>query len=148
MIRFREARREDVGAIVALLRDDALGAGREGDDLAPYLAAFDAVEANPAHQLLVGEVEGEVSACYQLSFLDGLSLKATRRAQIEGVRVATAFRGRGYGAALMADAEARARAMGCRLMQLTTHASRERAHAFYARLGFTPSHVGFKRTLD
>lgn len=148
MIRFREARREDVETIVALLRDDALGAGREGEDMAPYLCAFDALAANPAQVLVVGETEGEVVACYQLSILEGLSLKATRRAQIEGVRVASRLRGKGHGAALIADAEARARAAGCRLIQLTTHASRERAHAFYGRLGFTPSHVGFKRTLD
>lgn len=148
MIRFRDARREDVAAIVALLSDDALGAAREIDDLSPYLAAFDTMAANAAHQLVVGEVDGQVAACYQLSILDGLSLRAARRAQIEGVRVAGALRGMGYGASLMADAESRARSAGCRLIQLTTHASRERAHAFYARLGFVPSHVGFKRSLD
>jgi GNAT superfamily N-acetyltransferase len=48
----------------------------------------------------------------------------------------------------MADAEARARAGGCRLMQLTTHASRKDAHRFYDRLGFTPSHIGYKRQID
>ena len=148
MIRLREARRDDVPAIIALLRDDILGAAREGEDVAPYLAAFDAIKANASHELIVGELESAVVACYQLSFLDGLSLRATRRAQVEGVRVAAHLRGRGYGAALMSDAEARARAAGCRLMQLTTHGSRKRAHAFYARLGFEPSHVGFKRPLD
>jgi ribosomal protein S18 acetylase RimI-like enzyme len=148
VIRFREARRDDVAAIVALLRDDALGAQREGDDLGPYLSGFDRVAANPAHQLVVGEVEGEVVACYQLTFLDGLSLRAMRRAQIEGVRVARSFRDRGFGAAMVADAEARARAAGCGLIQLTTHHSRKRAHAFYESLGFVPSHVGFKRQLD
>lgn len=148
MIRFRTARRRDVPAIVALLRNDALGAAREGADLAPYLAMFDRLAANGMHRVVVGEVGEEVVACYQLSFIDGLSLRAARRAQVEGVRVAADQRGQGIGAAMMADAEARAREAGCRLIQLTTNASRKRAHDFYTRLGYEPSHVGFKRALD
>jgi len=36
---------------------------------------------------------------------------------------------------------------GASLAQLTSDATRGRAHAFYARLGFAPSHLGFKRAL-
>ncbi len=145
---FRDATRADVPAIVALLADDLLGHARESRELAPYLAAFDRMACNEMHQIVVGEADGTVAACYQLSILDGLSLGAARRAQVEGVRVAEMHRGRGVGAQMMADAEARARRAGCRLIQLTTNAARHRAHAFYERLGFTPSHVGFKRELD
>ena len=45
MIRFRAATRADVPAVVALLADDTLGEAREGTDLAPYLAAFDAMQS-------------------------------------------------------------------------------------------------------
>lgn len=38
---FRPAKRIEVPEIVALLRDDILGQGREGDSLAPYFQAFD-----------------------------------------------------------------------------------------------------------
>jgi GNAT superfamily N-acetyltransferase len=41
----------------------------------------------------------------------------------------------------------RARRLGCYRVQLTSNAVREDAHRFYARLGFTPSHVGFKLDL-
>ena len=42
---FRRAGRDDVVAIVAMLAEDALGATRESPgDLAPYLAAFDAID--------------------------------------------------------------------------------------------------------
>jgi ribosomal protein S18 acetylase RimI-like enzyme len=148
MIRFRKARREDVAEIVAMLRDDALGAAREGEDLKPYLEMFDRLSGNDLHQVIVGEIGGEVVACYQLTLLDGLSLKAARRAQVEGVRVATNQRGRGVGAAMMADVEVRARQADCRLIQLTTNATRKRAYAFYERLGYVPSHIGFKLQLD
>lgn len=147
MMIWREATREDVAAVVALLADDVLGKGRESSDLSPYLTAFDAMQSEGGNTLVVGEKGGEVVACYQLTFISGLSLTAARRAQIEGVRVASSLRGQGAGAALIADAEARARAAGCSLVQLTTNASRTDAARFYQRLGFTASHIGFKKTL-
>lgn len=148
MIRFREARREDVPAIVALLRQDALGAEREGVGLDDYLAAFDAIAAEGGNAVIVGEDGNRIVATYQLTFITGLSLRATRRAQVESVRVAADLRGQGVGAAMFADAEARARAAGCGLMQLTMNAGRHDARRFYERLGFSPSHTGFKRRLD
>jgi len=41
-----------------------------------------------------------------------------------------------------------ARKHGCRLVQLTSDSRRTDAHRFYDRLGFTPTHTGFKLTLD
>ncbi|MGB8622428.1 MAG: GNAT family N-acetyltransferase [Paracoccaceae bacterium] len=145
---FRTATRADVPAVVALLADDSLGAAREGADLARYLEAFDAMQREGGNLLIVGEAAGSVVATYQLTFISGLSLKARRRAQVESVRVASAMRGQGIGAAMMADAKARARQAGCGLMQLTTNNTRSRAHAFYTRLGFTASHIGFKCDLE
>jgi GNAT superfamily N-acetyltransferase len=144
---WRAACRADIPVIIALLRDDALGAGRETDDLPLYQAAFDAMAREGANHLIVGERDGVVMATYQITLISGLSLKAARRAQIESVRVSSELRGQGIGALLMADAEQRARAAGCTLMQLTTNATRTRAHGFYTTHGFTPSHIGFKRDL-
>ena len=144
---FRLATRADVTAVVALLADDVLGRGRESGQLAPYLAAFDAMQAEGGNQLIVGEAGDQVLATYQLTVISGLSLSAARRAQIEAVRVDASLRGQGAGAALMADAEARARAAGASLMQLTSNASRTDAHRFYERLGYAPSHIGFKKPL-
>jgi len=49
---------------------------------------------------------------------------------------------------MFADAETRARAAGCTLMQLTMNKSRTDTARFYQRLGFTPSHIGYKRDLN
>lgn len=144
---FREARRDDVPAIVALLTDDVLGRGRESADLAVYEAAFDDMEREAGNKVFVGEADDVIVATYQLTVISNLSHGALRRAQLEAVRVADAFRGQGIGAALMADAEARARASGAGLIQFTSNNSRDRAHAFYERLGFDASHVGFKKYL-
>jgi GNAT superfamily N-acetyltransferase len=146
-VMFREANRADVPAVVGLLTDDVLGAGRESAAMSPYLAAFDAIETEPCNHLIVGERAGRIVATYQITFISGLSLQASRRAQIEAVRVASDLRGQGIGQALFADADRRAGAAGCALLQLTTHRARGEAQAFYDRLGFTASHIGYKRAV-
>ncbi|MEV1292414.1 GNAT family N-acetyltransferase [Pseudonocardia sp. NPDC049635] len=144
----RRAVEADVAAVAALLADDDIGAARESaDDLAPYLAAFAAVDADPSELLVVAERDGAVVGTLQLSLLPGLSHRGGLRAQIEGVRVARAARGAGLGGTLLRWAVAEARDRGCALVQLTTDARRVDAHRFYERLGFEASHVGFKLPL-
>lgn len=130
-----------------MLADDPLGQGREGLDLAPYLEAYDEIAANPVHQLIVGEGAGEIVATCQLTLLAGLSRQGAKRMLVEAVRVKADLRGQGIGEALMAEAEARARAAGAQVIQLTTDKTRLRAHGFYDRLGYSPSHIGYKKAL-
>ena len=143
----RRARKGDVPRILELLVDDQLGATRENlDDPAPYERAFEAIDADPAHLLVVGELEGEVVATFQLSYIPGLSRTGSWRAQIEAVRVSDALRGQGVGALMIQWAIDQARDRGCSLVQLTTDKSRVAAHRFYERLGFAASHEGMKLT--
>jgi GNAT superfamily N-acetyltransferase len=151
-ILFRPAKRSEVPEIVALLRDDILGQGREGDSLAPYFQAFDQIGAESNNALLVGVDETraagmQVVATYQLICMSGLSMQAARRAEIENVRVHSDLRGQGGGALMFADAERRARDAGCIMLQLTTNKAREDAQRFYARLGFSADHIGYKKLL-
>jgi len=144
-VSIRRARREDVGAIVAMLADDPLGSGRERieEPLPPsYFRAFEAVEKDPNIQLVVAEQGGAVVGCLQLCVLPGLSSQGASRALIEDVRVATDCRSRGIGEQLVQWAVAQARARECRLVELLTHNTRVDAQRFYKRLGFVPSHVG------
>ncbi|MEV4173885.1 GNAT family N-acetyltransferase [Nonomuraea sp. NPDC049709] len=145
---FRPARREDVPAIVALLADDPLGAAREGDPGDErYLAAFERIDANPADELIVAEVDGKVVGTMQLTYLAGLSRLGAERCLIEAVRVAASTRGQGLGRRMITWAIGRARARGCAMVQLTSDKSRTDAHRFYDSLGFTDSHVGYKLVL-
>ena len=144
---FRDATRGDVPQIVALLADDPLGKGREGAAGDTYLRAFDEIAANPMHQLIVGEEAGRIVATAQLTILAGLSRGGAKRALVEAVRVAADLRSQGIGEALMAECEARSRAAGATIIQLTTDKSRVRAHAFYERLGYEASHLGMKKKL-
>lgn len=146
-VTFRTATERDVPAVLALLSDDILGARRETTDLQPYLSAFRRMDRESQNTLIVGEQDGHIVATYQLTVISGLSLAAARRAQVESVRVASSLRGQGLGEAMFSDAEARARAAGCTLMQLTMNKGRTDSARFYERLGFTPSHIGYKRNL-
>jgi GNAT superfamily N-acetyltransferase len=147
MMTIREATAADLPAIIRLLADDPMAAGREdlSEPVAPsYLAAFKEIDGDDGEMLVVGELDGEVVASLQLSLLPGLSRKGAWRAQIEAVRVASPLRGRGLGQELVTWAIDAARARGCTLVQLTTDRSRTDAHRFYERLGFQPTHVGMK----
>lgn len=62
--------------------------------------------------------------------------------------VAEAVRGGGIGAALVAAAERRLRERGCGLVEVTSNARRERAHAFYERLGYERTSFRFAKTLQ
>jgi GNAT superfamily N-acetyltransferase len=146
---FRDAVAEDVPALADLLADDVIGRDREDPaDLEPYLRAFHAIDADPAHLLLVvQEVDGPVAATLQLTLLPGLSRGGLLRAQIEAVRVAAGSRGSALGSTMVRWAVDEARARGAGLVQLTTDVRREDARRFYEGLGFVASHVGMKLDL-
>lgn len=147
----RRATAGDVPAVVELLAADQLGAARDGArtaaDLAAYLRAFEDIDRDPAHILVVGESGPDIVATMQLSFIPGLARHGALRAQIEAVRVHEAFRSQGLGAAMLTWAVSEARQRGCALVQLTTDKSRTGAHRFYERLGFIASHEGMKLAL-
>ena len=147
---FRTACLADLPAIIALLADDALGREREvlaDPPDARYIAAFDAICADANQRLVVAELDGQVVGTLQLSFVPGLSHTGSWRGQIESVRIAAALRGIGTGQQMLEWAVAQCRERGCSVVQLTTDKSRTDAHRFYQKLGFEPSHLGFKRKL-
>jgi GNAT superfamily N-acetyltransferase len=133
-----------------MLADDDLGRQREryGDPLPDaYASAFEQIETDPNHELIVAEHNGEVIGTLHLMFLPSISFQGGLRAQIESVRVDKPFQSQGIGSALMRWAMERARQRGAHIVQLTTHKSREDAHRFYERLGFKGSHLGMKLSL-
>jgi GNAT superfamily N-acetyltransferase len=145
----RRAVAGDVTAIVDLIAADQIAEQRDGGDLAPYQAAFAAIDADPAQLLVVVTDEpGAVVGTLQLTFIPGLARRGALRAQIEAVRVHRALRGQGVGGKLIAWAIQEARRRGCALVQLTSDKRRQDAHRFYGSLGFVASHDGFKLKAD
>jgi GNAT superfamily N-acetyltransferase len=151
-IRVRRAIAGDLPALVALLADDPLGRAREapaGDEsgLARYRQAFELIDRDPAHLLVVVDDGGVVVGTLQLSVVPGLSRRGALRAQIEAVRVRADHRDRGLGRAMVEWAIGEAERRNCTLVQLTTDRTRTDARRFYERLGFVASHEGLKLPL-
>jgi len=147
MTQFTDAARADLPDVIRLLADDRLGATREqvADPLpAVYIAAFDAIAADPSNTLIVARSGARIVGVLQLTFIPSLTYQGSWRAQIEGVRVAASERGQGLGGDLIRHAVARAAAKGCRIVQLTTDKQRPEALRFYESLGFVASHEGMK----
>lgn len=143
----RVARQADLQAIVRLLADDKLGQSREtySEPLPDaYTDAFAAIDRDPENALIVAEEAGAIIGVLQLTFIPHLTYTGGVRAQIEGVRIDSAYRGQGIGRKLFEWAITRARARGCHLVQLTADKQRPDAHRFYETLGFKASHEGMK----
>lgn len=152
-VTLRDAAPADLDALMALLADDAVSATR-GDvadhaDRPRYDAGLRAVLADPSNTLLVAEDgAGTVVAMLQLTRIPGLARRGATRLLVEAVRVRAGHRSAGIGGALLRwVTDVAAPALGAGLVQLTSDAARTDAHRFYERLGFVPSHVGFKRLL-
>jgi GNAT superfamily N-acetyltransferase len=153
-ISFRFAERKDLPSIVRMLADDELGSQRERHETPlpeSYYAAFEQINNDPNHELIVAEVDGEVNeeviGTLHLIFIPSISYQGGVRAQVESVRVERKFQSRGIGAKMMLWAIDRAKLRGAHLVQLTTHHTRADAHRFYERLGFKGSHLGMKLSL-
>ncbi|MET9650557.1 MULTISPECIES: GNAT family N-acetyltransferase [unclassified Streptomyces] len=147
-LQIRPATAGDLAAIVAMLADDPLGAQRESpDDLTPYTAAFERLAHDPNQHLVVAVRADTVVGTLQLTIVPGLSRRGSTRSIIEGVRIHSEERGSGLGTQLIEWAVEESRRQDCRLVQLTSDATRTEAHRFYERLGFEASHLGFKLSL-
>jgi GNAT superfamily N-acetyltransferase len=149
-ISFRLAKRADLPSIVRMLADDDLGRQRErNEDPLPesYYSAFEQINNDQNHELIVAEHDGEVIGTLHLMFLPSVSFQGGLRAQVESVRVDKRLQSHGIGTEMMRWAMERAKRRGAHVVQLTTHKTRLDAHRFYERLGFKASHLGMKLSL-
>jgi GNAT superfamily N-acetyltransferase len=147
---FRPATVADLPFIVGQIVEDSVVP--TGDDLSAaagpdYVAAFAAISADPNQECVIAELDGEAVGSFQLTYIPGLMRHGMWRGLIEGVHVRAESRNRGLGTEMMVWAVERCRARGCGLVQLTSNKKRTDAHRFYRRLGFEPTHEGFKLML-
>ena len=144
----RKATADDLGALLALTAEDAIRSFEEPTTPTDnQRAAMAEIIEDPVHDLIVGEIDGRLVATAHLSWLRVLMYDGGLMCQIESVRTSRNLRGQGIGRQLMTHIEAEARRRGAARMQLTTNKQRARAHEFYERLGYTPSHTGMKKIL-
>jgi GNAT superfamily N-acetyltransferase len=146
----RPAGMPDLARIVEMMRLGAIPGGapstEDPKDLHPYRSALGEIDASGG-SVLVAELSGEVVAACELIVFRHLQARGGRCAEIESVHVHPDHRSSGVGSELVRHAIERARGLGCYRVQLTSDTARPDAHRFYERLGFSPSHVGFKMFL-
>ena len=146
----REARESDLLSLIALFAADAMGG--HGDTTDPsahddYLRAFRAIAVSQDQTLYVAELADEVVGTFQTMVMTSLNARGSSAMIIEAVQTRGDLRGQGIGAQMINFCIAEAKGRGMRLVQLTSNAARKDAHRFYERLGFKPSHLGFKMAL-
>ncbi|MFW8645370.1 GNAT family N-acetyltransferase [Rhizobium beringeri] len=146
----RQASREDLPALVAMFAADALGGHgdtTEAEAFPDYLRAFAVIEASSDQTLYVAERGGEVVGTFQTMVTTSLTGRGSSAMIIEAVQTRADMRGQGIGAAMIEFAIAEAKRPRYQAVALTSNAVRRDAHRFYERLGFKPSHLGFKMAL-
>lgn len=146
-VSIRPAHEADLSAIVQLFADDERPGGASAAYASPspgHAAALAEIERDPNNCVYVAEVAGSVVGTFQLTFIRQLSYGGCQVAQIESVHVSSQARSQGIGASMMRFAIVEARRRGALRVQLTSNVQRVRAHQFYERLGFRPSHLGMK----
>lgn len=150
-LNFRNAKAEDIPALVNLLFDDEFGTTRE-DNSVPlnqrYSDAFKHIENDSNNELTVVESNGNLSGMLQLTFIPYLRHLGSWRCLIEGVRIHKNYRGQGLGARFIKWAINRAKKRKCSIVQLTSDKQRTHALRFYQSLGFEATHEGFKLRLN
>lgn len=149
-VTIRIAEETDVPAIAAIFATDILGGHGDTADpeaLPDYLAAFHAITASDNETLYVALVDGTVVATFQTFVTTTMSGRGSSSMIIEAVHTHPDARGQGIGAEMIRFCIGKAERLGLRLVQLTSNATRKDAHRFYERLGFAPSHIGFKMKL-
>lgn len=146
MLEIREAKKEDLEAIVALLFDDPIGKTREKihKDLKAYEKAFEAIRKETNNYQFVGLNGDEIVSTFQLTIIPSLTFQGKSRCQIEGVRVKKDVRGQKIGTQIFDWIKDFAQKHDCVLIQLTTNKLRNEALEFYEKQGFVNTHHGLK----
>jgi ribosomal protein S18 acetylase RimI-like enzyme len=123
------------------------GHGPWEDDLRDIRAAY----LDPGGEFLVGFIDGELVA------MGGLLRHSDEQAGIKRVRVHPDFQHRGFGRLLLERLEARAQALGCRVICLDTTEQQTAARYLYESAGYRETgrrevarfvFIDFIKTLD
>ena len=137
-----------------ITEDDADAAAQLSGELGYPLATaamrahLDALSASADHGVFVACLDGAVVGWIHVAAV--LHMQSDPRAEIGGLVVSASVRGRRSGAALVARAEAWAREHGFGSILVRSQVTREDAHRFYLREGYTRTKTSavFSKTFD
>ena len=148
MVNIRPACEADIPRILDLYRELAIIVTGVEQSRNPSPAecrgVFAAICADPNHELLVVDCDGEVAGTVVLLIVSNLSHAASPWALVENLVVDHRYRRRGVGRKLLEHVIARARESGCHRIELCSDKRRKEAHRLYRSTGFEASAYGFR----
>lgn len=148
MINIRTATGEDIPRIIDLYDKLSIGTTRLELEKNPspedYLAVFEDIQADPGHELLVAEEDGEVVGSVVLLIVPNLSHRATPWALVENLIVDPDYRQKGICRMLLEYVIARSRKRGCHRIEVMSDKRRREAHRLYQSVGFRAAAYGFR----
>ncbi|ACQ82234.1 GCN5-related protein N-acetyltransferase [Beutenbergia cavernae DSM 12333] len=119
--------------------------------LRPHLTAASLAavyaEAHPGGLRLTALVGADGECLAVAGWRETVNTAMGRHVYVEDLVTASERRSRGAGATLLAEIERRARAVGCRFVDLDSGTHRTDAHRFYHREGYTVSSFHFRKDL-
>lgn len=139
-VEIRKARRKDLPLLLELL------AQMDGEPRLPAAHAqrvFREMSLYPSYASYFGCVHGKPVGTFSLLVYPTLVHSGAYEALVDAVVVEPAWRGRGIGGAMMAEAMRLAAEAGCYKLVLSSDAKRDDAHRFYRSLGFRQHGVSF-----
>ena len=146
--KIRQATEEDVPRILDLYNELTIHITKVETEWRPSLddslKVFAEISADPRHELLVAEYEGEIVGSLVLLTVPNLSKSATPWALLENLIVGERYRSGGFRSQILEYAVKRAREMGCHRIELCSDRRREEAHHLYLAVGFEDSAYGFR----
>jgi ribosomal protein S18 acetylase RimI-like enzyme len=125
----RDARPADIPAVHRLI-----GQLADAPDDAAIRTRFERVLADNGHRIVVAEIGGKVVGV--LHVFERPALEKPYEAIVQALVVDSEARSSGVGEALMREAEAWARSRELPSASLYSRVDRQRAHAFYERIGY------------
>jgi ribosomal protein S18 acetylase RimI-like enzyme len=111
-----------------------IGQLAEAPDEAEFQARFERVSATAGHRIIVAEVDREIVGV--LHVFERPALEKPCEAVVQALVVDSDRRGAGIGEALMREAEAWASRRKLAFTALYTRIDRDKARAFYERIGY------------
>jgi GNAT superfamily N-acetyltransferase len=146
-IQIREATAADIPAVLALYAQPELDDGKVLP-VAEAVALHARFARYPDYTLYVALEGNEVVGTFARLVMDNLGHLGAPSGIVEDVVVAPARQGSGIGQAMMRFALECCREKSCYKLVLSSNAKRERAHAFYEKLGFQRHGYSFRVDLD
>jgi len=148
MANIRLATEEDIPRILDLYHELTISLSQVEMSRRPssddYRRVFAEIRADPRHELLVVEYQGQVVGTVVLLIVPNLSHSATPWALVENLIVGQKQRRMGFGKLLLEYVIARAKEKGCHRIELCSDKRRREAHRLYRSVGFEPSAYGFR----